>query len=121
MASVNDVYVNGKFVGEIHKNDGYNITICSDVRRRRVLQFLGLLFNRDKPTKITKRMANTLFGTRARHVDWGHLIHEEVSTQIKQVRKGRTKPSALSALLYHLYEHHKCLLNDENAAWDAAL
>lgn len=120
IASHNDVYVNSEFLGEIHKNDGYNIINCSDVR---VMQFFGPLFNPDKPTQVTKKVANTLFGviTRVRLVEWSHPIHEEVNLQIKQVREGRTKPSTLIVLLYHLYENHQCLSKEEHATWDAVV
>ena len=63
----------GKFKGEVDPKEGLHPSNCRNLRERRMLEFLILILNPEKPKRISLTMANTLFGamSRVRPVNWG--------------------------------------------------
>ena len=68
--------------------------------------------NPNKPQQNSLTMVNTMFGamTKVRPVNWGLIIHEVVGRALPIV--GR-KPSFLSPLILHLYQHFDCITVEE--------
>ena len=78
MAGWTKKFVDNKFKNLPSPKDGYIVVDCKDVRTRRVLEFLVSFLYPEKPTSITVRIANMIFGamTREREVDWTLVIQE---------------------------------------------
>lgn len=119
MASRGDNFLDGEFLLEIHKINGYDITQCNNLRKRQVLQFLVPIFSLNKPIWVTKKVANALFEAMSKEtlVDQGAFITNKVQNAVLEAWDVKSKPLALSLLLYPLYQHHKCLTEDEFASW----
>ena len=96
-----------KFKGEVDPKEGLHPVNCQNPKERRMLDFLMLILNPEKPKRIILTMANTLFGALSgvRPVNWGLLIHETVVRAIPYI--GR-KPSYLSPFIMHLYTYYGC-------------
>jgi hypothetical protein len=102
----------GKFRGDVDPKEGLHPTNCRNPREKRMLEFRMLIFNPEKPKRISLTMANTLFGALSgvRPVNWGLLIHETVARAIPNI--GR-KPSYLSPFILHLYKRYDCIRPEE--------
>ena len=73
MASRTDQYIDGKFFARVNPKDGFAVFECKDIKAKRVLEFLVPLLYPEKPTRVTIKMGNTIFGalSKERPVDWG--------------------------------------------------
>lgn len=93
---------------------------CENVRERRVLEFLVLILNPDRPTRVTVTLAHTIFGALSgdRKVNWGIVFKELIARMVAVV--GKSKPSGLSPYLFHLYESNELLLDKERIEYKAA-
>ena len=58
-------WVEGKFDSSINPKDGHAVNDYIDPRERRVLEFVVPILYLEKPSKITKEVGNTIFGTLA--------------------------------------------------------
>lgn len=107
-----DKYVQDRFHGEIHKNNGYVIDACKERRQRQVLAFLVPILYPLKPEQVTITVGNTIFGayTGERPVNWAALIAETVRKMVPSIRK---KPTPITPFLYHLYHSYSLLMDKE--------
>ena len=62
MASRTDCFIDGKFFTCVNPKDGYVVSKCKDARARRVLEFLVPILYPEKPTRVTIKVGNTIFG-----------------------------------------------------------
>ena len=108
-----DTWVDGKFRSPINSKDGHSVEDCIDPRERRVLEFVVPILYPEKPSRVTKEIGNTIFGSLAGEykVNWGHLIQEVVSHLVSNLEKGKASP--ISPYLFHLYYRNECLREEE--------
>ena len=52
----------GKCTGKLDPKEGLHPGKCKNPRKRRMLEFMMLILNPEKPKRITLTVANTLFG-----------------------------------------------------------
>jgi len=76
MASRTYKFCNGNFSNPMHSKDGYAVSDCENLRYRRMLQFLVLIQNPKRPTRVTVTLDNTLLGalSRDKKVNWRIVI-----------------------------------------------
>ena len=119
MANWTDQYIKGKFQNDADPKDGFPVKDCRDARERRVLEFLVPIVHRDKPTRVTRTLENTIFGalSRERSVDWFRIFMELVNRLVGGA--GKTKPTLICPFLYHLYESKGLLTEDEETDYKA--
>ena len=110
----------GKFSNPVNPKDGYGVSDCIDPRERRMLEFLVPILNPDRPNRITVTLASTIFGALSgdRKVSWGVIFRQLVEKMVAVV--GKTKPSALSPFLFHLYHSFELLRDKESTVYKAA-
>ena len=54
--------VDGKFCTTINPKNGHTVADCVDPRERRVFEFVVLILNPEKPSRVTLTVGNTIFG-----------------------------------------------------------
>ena len=106
-------WINGKFKTSINPKDGHAVSDCIDPREKRVLEFVISILYLEKPSRVTKEIGNTVFGTLSGEykVSWGRVIHEVVDKLIYVL--GKRKPTPISPYLFHLYSKFECLRKEE--------
>ena len=72
MAGRTDKLTEGKFKTSINLKDRYAVGDCVDSRERRVLEFVVPIMYPEKPSRVTLKMGNTIFGalSKVRKVNW---------------------------------------------------
>ena len=60
--SQTDRFIGGKFRHIANPKDGFSIANCEDSRAKRVLEFLIPILYSEKPTRVTVKVGNTIFG-----------------------------------------------------------
>ena len=118
-ATRTDKYVQDRFTGKIHRNNGYEIDACKDRRERQVLAFLIPILYPLKPEQVTITVGNTIFGafTGERPVNWAQIISDTVQKLLAGV--GR-KAVPITPFLYHLYHTNGLLLDEEECDYAVA-
>ena len=103
-----DTFFAWKFRVEHGLNAGFYSVDSRNPRERRVIEFIIMILNPEKPKYMSITMANTIIGalSGARLVDWGWLIQEFVEKSLPHIGK---KPSPLSPYILHLYQHNGCI------------
>ena len=120
MANWTDQYIEGKFRNKVDPKDGFPVRDCRDAREHRVLEFLVPIVHTDKPTRVTRKLGNTIFGALngERSVDWAIIFMELVNRLVGGA--GKAKPTPICPFLYHLYESKGLLTKDEETDYKAA-
>ena len=120
-ASKTDKFIGGKFRNAANPKDGFAIADCEDSRAKRVLEFLIPILYPEKPTWVTVRVSNTVFGALLgeRKVDWGILLQSVVAKLVDGVRKFKATPIRL--YLFHLYMGQELLNGEEMVAYEISL
>ena len=120
MANRTDLYIEGKFRNEADPKDGFPVRDCRNPRERKLLEFLVPIVHPNKPIRVTRTIANTIFGAlcEERPVDWGKVISELVQWLV--VGAGKSKPTPICPFLYHLYECKGLLTKDEETDYTTA-
>jgi hypothetical protein len=114
-----NTYFVGKFKAKNDPKDGFYTVDCRNRRECRMIEFLLPILHPKKPKRLSITMANTIFRalSGSRPVIWGRLIQELVEKSIPHIGK---KPSPLSSYLLQLYQHHKCVIKEEEDAMTIA-
>ena len=109
----------GQWFGHPHSHDGYEVEACRDPRVRNVYRFMAPIINADKPTRLTVRVANTVAGSYLGDlsVDWGLVVRDMVFRLVKNI--GKTRPSALTPFLYHIYKAGDVLTEKEEGDYES--
>ena len=120
MANWTDLYIEGKFCNEADPKDGFLVRDYRDAKEHRVLEFLVPIVHPDKPTQVTRKLGNTIFGALSgeRLVDWAIIFMELVNRLVGGA--GKTKPTSICPFLYNLYESKGLLTEDEETNYKAA-
>jgi hypothetical protein len=118
-ATRTDKYVQDRFHGKIHRNNGYEIDACKDRRQRQVLAFLVPILYPQKPAQVTITVGNTILGAYSgeRPVNWAALMAEVVQKMVPTIGK---KPTPLSPFLFHLYHAYDLLTDKEDETYTHA-
>ena len=79
-ATMTEKYIQDRFVGKIHRNNGFVIDACKDRRERQVLAFLISILYPKKLEQVTITAGNTIFGalTGKRPVNLAQIISDVV-------------------------------------------
>ena len=120
LANRMDSYIEGRFMHQVDPKDGYAVGDCRNSRQRRILEFLVPIVHQDKPTRMTITIGNTIFGALdgGREVDWGVVFQDLAQRLAKGV--GKSKPTPICPLLFHLYDSQGLLIEDEELDYQTA-
>ena len=110
MASRTDRFIHSKFFARVNPKDGYVVSECKEARARRVLEFLVPLLYPEKPTRVTIKLGNTIFGalTGERIVDCGQVVKDVVQRLFSGM--GKSKATPICPYVFHMYHAHEVLL-----------
>lgn len=104
-----------------NKHDGFAVTDCINDQARACMAFLQLapVFHPQKPHRLTVKLAHTLMGawTKEREVDSGVLMRDTLLRLVDGI--GKTRPTPISPLLFHLYRHTELLTDAEEQEYMA--
>ena len=120
LANRTDLYIEGKFRNEADPKDGFPVRDCRNPRERKLLEFLVPIVHRDKPTRVTCTIENTIFGALSgeRPIDWGKVFSELIQRLVGGADK--SKPTPICPFLYHLYECKGLLTEEEEIDYTTA-
>ena len=113
MAERTDKLTEGKFRTSINPKNEHAVGDCVDPRERRVLVFVVPILYVEKPSRVTLKMGNPIFGalSEVRKVNWGQVLQEVVGKLVSALEK--EKPSPISPYLFHFYHKNECLRGGE--------
>ena len=120
MANRTDKFMEGKFLHEVDPKNGFPVRKCTNDSERRVLEFLVPIVHPDKLTQVTRTLGNTIFGALEgdRPVDWSRIFMDLVNRLVDGA--GKSKPTSICPFLYHMYESHGLLTEEEEIDYQAA-
>ena len=83
-----------------------------------MLEFLIPILYREKPTRVTVTVGNTIFGALLgeRKVDWGIILQAVVAKLVEGARKLKATP--IGPYLFHLYMGQEALNREEMVAYE---
>ena len=116
-----DKFIGGKFQNAANPKDGFAIADYEDSRAKRVLEFLIPILYPEKPTRVTVKVGNTIFGALLgeRKVDWGIVLQAVVAKLVEGARKLKATP--IGPYLFHLYMEQEVLNEEEMVAYEIGL
>jgi len=117
MASRTNKFCNGNFSNPVHSKDGYVVCDCENPKYMKVLEFLVLILNLERPTRVTVTLGNILLGALSgdRKVNWRIVIWALVARMYTIARK--TKPFGLSPFVFRLYQSLDLLRDRERSVY----
>ena len=120
LANRTDLYIEGKFRNKVDPKDGFPVRDCRNPREHKLLEFLVPIVHPGKPTRVTRTIGNTIFGALSgeRPVDWGKVFSELVQRLVGGA--GKSKPTPICPILYHLYECKGLLTEEEETDYTTA-
>ena len=120
LANRMDGYIEGRFIHQVDPKDGYPVRDCRNDRQHRVLEFLVPIVHPDKPTWVTITIGNMIFRALdgGREVDWRVVFRDLAQRLAKEV--GKPKPTPICPFLFHLYDSHGLLTEEEDLDYRTA-
>ena len=103
----------GKLLHKVDPKDGFPVREYRDAGNWQLLEFIVPIVHPNKPTRVTWTIGNTIFDALDGKcpVDWRKVFIDLVHKLVGGA--GKTKLTPICPFLYHLYECHGLLIEEE--------
>lgn len=122
-ATLSDRFSTGRFKNPADPKEGYAAGDCENPWDHHLLEFLIPILYREKPSRVTSTMANTIFGALGeqngnpppRPIHWGIIIQQVIKKVVGGIEGKKTSPVGL--FLFHMYWYLDLLSSPEQTTY----